>query len=101
MFKDTNLGKRVTRSRKSKHGRQNNGKKKTDTATNNAGRTLYRKLMIGQHEPHQRKGKQFRNGKVVPSPLVLPVVLSVIDKNIIWYGNRKLDNIIRQYIDST
>lgn len=83
MFKDTNLGKRVTRSRKSKQGRQNNGQRKTDKATTNARRTLYRKLTTEQDEHHLKNGKQFRNGRVILVPLVAPVVLSLFEKIII------------------
>jgi hypothetical protein len=45
-------------------------------------KTLYRKLKIEEHEPHKKRGEPMGSGRVktVPSPIVKPVVLPLLQK---------------------
>ena len=78
MFEDT---KAIKRSCKSKNDRQYNGQKKKGQTT--IYKTLHRKLMITQHEPHSRHGvnSDASEALVLPVPLVTPIVLLLNDTN--------------------
>ena len=51
---------------------------------------IHRKIKIEQRKTHWKSVVDLvaSEGKVVPAPLVVPVVLLLNDTNIIWYGNR-------------